>query len=288
MGRVSAVGRAPWLPPRAGSGAASTARWARLSVPRREACHTASDGVRIPRRRVGGRGGMVGRGVTGSSSGTRAGLAEGRPSGRPGRPPVDEFQCRREDAMAVGKGRTMARSTAVVIRDARPEDASGIARVHVATWRTTYRGVLPGSLLDGLDEEHRREWWDGLLSGDADPEMVVLVAEAQGVVVGFASGGPPAAPVAGYERELWALYVLAVWQGRGIGRRLVGTLAAGITATGASSLAVWVLAGNPAERFYAALGGREVARRTERIGGFPVEEVAYGWRDCSCLLLPQG
>ena len=197
------------------------------------------------------------------------------------------FSAAAKGAAVSGKGRMMARLTAVVIRDARPEDAPGIARVHVATWRTTYRGLLPDSLLDGLDEERRWAWWDGLLSGTADPGRVVLVAEAQGMVVGFASGGLPASPVAGYERELWALYVLAVWQGRGIGRRLVGTLASKITATGTSSLSVWVLAGNPAERFYAALGGREVARKTDRIGGFPVEEVAYGWRDCSCLILLQ-
>jgi len=170
-----------------------------------------------------------------------------------------------------------------LIRDATPDDAARIAQVHVATWRTTYRGLLPDSLLDGLDEARRREWWARLLGAPPDADTVVLVAQAGGDVVGFASGGRPASPVAGFDGELWALYVLAAWQGRGIGRALVGSLAGRLADAGRSSLVAWVLVGNPAERFYAALGGREVGRKTDQIGGVEAEEVAYGWPDTAAL-----
>ena len=33
------------------------------------------------------------------------------------------------------------------IRPATPADAAEIARVHVASWRETYAGVLPGAVL---------------------------------------------------------------------------------------------------------------------------------------------
>jgi hypothetical protein len=45
----------------------------------------------------------------------------------------------------------------VLIRRAEPRDAAGIAHVHVASWRTTYRGIVPDSYLDALDEPERAE-----------------------------------------------------------------------------------------------------------------------------------
>jgi hypothetical protein len=39
----------------------------------------------------------------------------------------------------------------------------------------------------------------------------------------------------------------------------------------------WALTDNPARRFYEALGGVEVRRKMQRIGGATLEEVAYGW-----------
>ena len=44
------------------------------------------------------------------------------------------------------------------------------------------------------------------------------------------------------------------------------------------SLVVWALADNaPAVDFYRALGGRAVARSSEKFGGKTLEKVAYGW-----------
>ena len=43
--------------------------------------------------------------------------------------------------------------TQTVIREATPEDARAIATVHVASWRTTYRGLLRDAYLDSLDLE---------------------------------------------------------------------------------------------------------------------------------------
>jgi len=38
----------------------------------------------------------------------------------------------------------------VAVRRATIDDAVDIADVHVATWRATYRGLMPQSLLDGF------------------------------------------------------------------------------------------------------------------------------------------
>ena len=41
------------------------------------------------------------------------------------------------------------------IRTATADDASGMARVHVDTWRTAYRDILPASVLSALSYEAR-------------------------------------------------------------------------------------------------------------------------------------
>ncbi|MDQ3983486.1 MAG: GNAT family N-acetyltransferase, partial [Actinomycetota bacterium] len=47
----------------------------------------------------------------------------------------------------------------MIVRDAAPEDAPGIARVHVASWNATYRGVIADEALDGLTEERLAPEW---------------------------------------------------------------------------------------------------------------------------------
>ncbi len=69
------------------------------------------------------------------------------------------------------------------------DDSGDIAVVHVATWRATYRGLMPQSLLDGLSVEARTAVWRRILRDD---EGSTLVAIEQGAerVVGFVSVGP--------------------------------------------------------------------------------------------------
>jgi hypothetical protein len=47
----------------------------------------------------------------------------------------------------------------VHIRAASPTDARGIAAVHVASWRTTYRGIVPADYLAGLSADAREHSW---------------------------------------------------------------------------------------------------------------------------------
>ncbi len=110
------------------------------------------------------------------------------------------------------------------IRDATPADAEAIARVHVAAWRSTYRGLLPDDLLANLSEADRARYWRDQTEaiGTDATRGTVLVAEGEdGTVVGFASAGPEREPDAGFDAELYAIYLLEDHQGRGLGRRLV-------------------------------------------------------------------
>jgi GNAT superfamily N-acetyltransferase len=161
-------------------------------------------------------------------------------------------------------------------RPAEVEDAAAIARVHVATWRSTYRGLLPDDFLDSLDEAGYEERW-GRIVGDGS--SLVYVAADGPDVVGFASGGRERAGESGYEGELYAIYVLRESQGRGHGRRLVEAVVGGLRELHLRDMIVWVLRDNSGARgFYERLGGVYVRTQPITIGSARLQEVSYGWR----------
>ena len=178
---------------------------------------------------------------------------------------------------------------AVRVRAADLADAAAIARVHVDSWRTTYRGIVPDAFLAGLSSERRTEVWTGILRDSSAQSCVYVAADSQGTVVGFASGGPERAGDALYTGEVYALYLLASVQRRGIGRALFLATVARLAEAGRCAVLVWVAAANPACRFYEALGGRRVGTRQEAIGGVMLDEIAYGWTDTDlCVSRPRG
>lgn len=163
-----------------------------------------------------------------------------------------------------------------MVRLAGLDDAIHIARVHVATWRTAYHGLLPDDFLASLNEELYEERWRRNLR---DGRGQVYVAEEDGGVVGFASGGRERAGEAGFGGELYAIYVMEAAQHRGHGKRLVQAVVDGLRGMGFIDMIVWVLRDNPAARqFYERLGGVYVRSQPITIGPALLQEVSYGWK----------
>ena len=162
-------------------------------------------------------------------------------------------------------------------------DAAPIAGVHVESWRTTYPGIVPDEVLAGLDVADRETRWRGILDSAGDD--FTYVAEIQeGVILGFAGGGPERSGDPLYRGELYAMYLLPEHQLRGIGRQLTAAVASRLLAEGMRSMLIWVLTENmAARRFYEALGGEYVREQQIEIGEASLTEVAYGWRDMSSL-----
>ncbi len=172
-----------------------------------------------------------------------------------------------------------------VIREASVGDAPGMGRVHVASWRTTYRGIVPDAFLDGMSYEESEARWRERLE-EPSRNRVFFVAEASGGIIGFASGGPRRSEsLPEFDGELYALYLLAEIRGAGIGRGLLEAIVEGLSSFGYHSMLAWVMAGNRSARgFYEAFGGRLVGRGTFEIEGEKIEEVAYGWDDVRGLV----
>jgi ribosomal protein S18 acetylase RimI-like enzyme len=174
--------------------------------------------------------------------------------------------------------------TQFVIFPPGPADAEALAHAHVASWRETYRGLLPEAYLARMSvEAHTRRFaWTLLKPG---PDDVTLAAADRRGVVGYAQGGPSRRRTPG-EAEVATLYLVKSAQGRGVGRRLLGDTARALAARGASSMVISVLRDNVAARaFYEHLGGEvEPARQEYGPGGTLLYEVAYWWPDITTLL----
>lgn len=171
------------------------------------------------------------------------------------------------------------------IRAAKLEDAKQIARVMVDTWRTTYPGIVADSFLQSLCYQEREVRWRELLGLTEAGERYTYVAEEEGLVIGYISGGAERnGQDPDYAGEIYAIYIDQRFQSRGIGRQLVTALAKSLVAAGLTSMLVWVLAENPARAFYERLGGRAIRESLFHIGNEALDEVAYGWRDLSLLV----
>ena len=182
----------------------------------------------------------------------------------------------------------MSELASVAIRPAAAGDAAAISRIYVETWRTTYAGMVPDRVLVGMSEARQRMRWAQWFQRPGGEFCIVAQDQGAGLV-GFASCGPARArPLAGAgikaAGEVFTLYVLPDFQGRGVGRRLLGGAFQGLADRRYGAAVVWVLAANPARFFYEALGGRRVAEQEERLWGTRLPEYAYLWPDLSAAL----
>ena len=166
------------------------------------------------------------------------------------------------------------------IRPATPADAAAIAHIHVASWKTTYPGIVPQPFIDAINEEERRQRWLASLEAADHP---IFVAESGSALFGFIDGGSIRQPVADYDGELNAVYLLEARQRHGAGRALVQQLARTLNAQGLRSMLVWVLEANPAVGFYQHLGAIPVTCQTIEIGGATLPELALGWPSLEIL-----
>lgn len=164
------------------------------------------------------------------------------------------------------------------LRPAVPEDASAIARTHVRTWQSAYRGLLPGEALAGLVVADRFRLWQRMLADESAP-VAVHVAELAGEIIGFCSVGWPQDPTDHDPdiSELYTIYVDPSSQARGVGTRLLDAAETTMRAWGALQGVLWVLDSNgPARSFYERRGW--IADGTVKTGtvlGVEVHEARY-------------
>lgn len=178
------------------------------------------------------------------------------------------------------------------IRLAKIEDAPTMAQVMVDTWLSTHRSNVPqGQWQKRRDEwtyaKSERSWREFLEEMEAEnnsPDCIYVAVTDIDEVVGLAVGCPAGMNLLTDAAEVSALYLRPAYQGQGLGRRLVQTVAAHQATLGKRALIIRVLETNTAARsFYEALGGRVIGTHETEDYGFREPQVVYGWEDIRVL-----
>jgi ribosomal protein S18 acetylase RimI-like enzyme len=162
----------------------------------------------------------------------------------------------------------------IEVRRAKPSDAVAVAQTHDEAWRSAYQGIIPGTELEKLVIRRGPGWWDSAIRKGSRIAIMVVGEK----VAGYANYGRNRARSLFYDGEIYELYLRPEYQGLGFGRQLFSTARRDLAQSGMKSLVVWALSENdPAVAFYRALGGRAVARSSEKFGPKTLDKVAFAW-----------
>ena len=163
----------------------------------------------------------------------------------------------------------------VTVRRAVPADAEAMGRVHIDAWRWAYEGLFDPSLLARRTAEGATAMWQRVL---AEGVPVVLVAERDGAVVGFAGCGASRDDDAVGAGELYVIYIAPAVYRTGVGSALTARVLEELEAAGFGEAVVWVLESNDrGRRFYERWGWRpDGATKDEPNGDAPpLTDVRY-------------
>lgn len=164
----------------------------------------------------------------------------------------------------------------IEIRWSTAEDAQALARLHAASWRNAYAGILSRPSIERMVSHRGAAFWRRTSGAGR-----ALVLTLDGAVLGYATMGfdRRAARTGDTDTgEIFELYLAPEAQGVGLGRRLFEAARGELSAYGLRRLRVWALAENEVGcRFYRALGGEEWSRTRERIGDREIEKVGFRW-----------
>lgn len=168
------------------------------------------------------------------------------------------------------------------IRKATKQDIPGIARVYQLCWREQYGAFVPSDIFESLaiGEDKR---WENILDASTYGDEVAFVAEENSEIIGYASGGPEWGGHPSIEAELYSLYVMNGHQGKGLGKRLLQSVAAALQSMSMNSMLVHLRSGNPTPRVYNALGAEYLGTQAISVDGVTIQEMTYGWKDLKKL-----
>lgn len=176
------------------------------------------------------------------------------------------------------------------IRSATLRDASACAAVNLASWRSTYRGLIDDAALDNMERTMLEERWRNRLA-PANSALFCFVAEFQPSdpailpqIVGYVLGGLSRRSDLPFTGELLAIYLLIEHQGKGLGRKLFLQCIREFQQRNIDSFILFVLKENLAARkFYSTFKPDFEDEGDVTIDGFTYRDVGYGWKTLSHL-----
>ncbi|HEX7161443.1 MAG TPA: GNAT family N-acetyltransferase [Trebonia sp.] len=141
------------------------------------------------------------------------------------------------------------------VRAARAADATGLARVQVASWRSAFAGLVPDAVIAELTSEEAvgqfaERWRESISAPPTSKHRVHVAVEKPGEpeILGFAAAGPATDEDLwpGTDGELYELHVMPSAAAEGHDQRLLHAVADTFAEDGFSTGYTWALAGDEA------------------------------------------
>jgi len=155
------------------------------------------------------------------------------------------------------------------------DKADDMGYVHAMSWQKAYDGIVPKEILDNFTPEKRAESFRNKMLQSAGEEYYIA----------YSDGNPAGIMVLGKCRdndadketgELYAIYLLAEYWGRNIGRQLFDFGMSRLKELGFQMVKIWVLEDNRrARRFYEKCGFVPDGAKKEVEVGKPMTVVRY-------------
>src|ERR1700755_3075394 len=162
----------------------------------------------------------------------------------------------------------------IELRRAKAADATLVAAAHDAAWRPSYRGIIPGPELEKLISRRGPGWWENAITKGSR----VALLQFGDRIAGYANYGRNRARSLFYDGEIYELYLCPEFQGLGFGRRLFTAARRDLARRALKWVMLWAWGEKEnATEFYRALGGRMVARSSEKFGAKSLDKVAFAW-----------
>jgi ribosomal protein S18 acetylase RimI-like enzyme len=162
----------------------------------------------------------------------------------------------------------------ILLRPAEPDDALSVARLHTQSWQAAYCDFLPTTyLLEKVPAEHASHW-ENYMARPTDARGLVMLAEHEGMPVGFVSAeNVDDSP---HGTLLDCLHVLAAYQGFGAGKLMIDAVRMWTREQNQDLMHLYVLEDNArAIAFYERNGWRFAGTKSSYIDPTPVIDRRY-------------
>ncbi|SDN22637.1 GNAT family N-acetyltransferase [Alkalicoccus daliensis] len=167
------------------------------------------------------------------------------------------------------------------IRQAKVEDAAGIAHLHVDNWLANYKDILPEKALRTWTYQEREARWKKSIKSAISGGNMTFVAEQNNSIIGFVLSGTMRDERLRmrYSGEVYGLFVNKKFQRQGLGRELLNTSFLHLKNQHHEKAAMWTLSENVCRSFFQKTGADKVYDTPVEIGGKTYTNIAYAWEE---------
>lgn len=159
-------------------------------------------------------------------------------------------------------------------RYADKSDSYILAYIHVNSWRSAYKGIIPDEILDNMDMEKRKAYFDRVIENKSENNVIAF---KDNEVTGYMTFGHCRDDDKDSSfGEIRGIYLLPEFWHQGIGSKLINWGINVLNDMGYKNICLWVLEENlQAREFYKKQGFIYDGTSKEIIIGKPVIELRY-------------